>query len=260
MAGYNGDDQPATYAQLNGPVFVVVSSSNQVYISESHRIRKIDRNGIISTIAGNGERGSNGNGQLAANAQLHNPRGLFVTEDEEVFIADMWNLRVIKIDRNGIISTIHLGLFFSPSSVFQYKNEIYITDIGYGKIRKILQDGKAIIINTIEDDTGLDNTSPLTPYFVVVFNDELFVSYTNQHMVRKIHLSNGNVETLIGNGNVGSSGDGSLAKNALLTNPGGIFVDENAQVYISDHSNHRIRRIDRNGIVDTIVGTGTPGY
>ena len=64
----------------------------------------------------------------------------------------------------------------------------------------------------------------------------------------------------MGNGNAGSSGDGSLAIHALLNNPRTIFVDENAQVYIADFGNHRIRRIDRNGIVDTIVGTGVKGY
>ena len=103
--GYNGDDQLATDAKLEWPHSVVVSSSNQVYISEvaGQRIRKIDRNGIISTIAGNGY---NGDGQLAINAQLNCPSGLFVTEDEEVLLADDGNNRVRKIDRNGIITTI----------------------------------------------------------------------------------------------------------------------------------------------------------
>ena len=282
LSGYNGDGQPATSAQLSGPVCVVVSSSNQVYISESsHRIRKIDQNGIISTIAGTGEAGYNGNGyrQLAVNAKLNFPRGLFVTEDEEVFIADMSNHRIRKIDRNGIITTIagtsarskkkklsQAGKYqlatstpiLNPTSVFQYKNEIYLTDMGNNVIRKISQDGKITTINTKEGNNALDNMD-MSPYFIVVFNDELFVSYHGKHMVRKIHLSNGTVETLIGNGNAGSSGDGSLAIHALLHHPATIFVDD-SQVYIAEYSNNRIRRIDRNGIVDTIVGTGERGY
>ena len=82
--GYNGDGQLAVNAQLNYPSSVIVSSSNQVYIAEmdGHRIRKIDQNGIISTIAGTGEDGYSGDGQLAVHSKLYRPRGLFVTEDE----------------------------------------------------------------------------------------------------------------------------------------------------------------------------------
>ena len=89
--GYNGDGQLATDAQLKCPYSVVVSSSDQVYILDGCRIRKIDRNGIISTIAGNGKRGYS---------------GFFITDDEELLIADDYNHRVRKVDRNRIISTI----------------------------------------------------------------------------------------------------------------------------------------------------------
>jgi len=136
--------QLATNAQLNHPHSVVVSSSDQVYISESHghRIRKIDQRGIISTIAGNGIKGYDGDGQLAVNAKLSYPCALFVTEDDEVLCCDENNHRVRKIDqRNGIITTIagngiggyngddQLATSASlnrPSSVFQYKHDIYM--------------------------------------------------------------------------------------------------------------------------------------
>ena len=77
IQGYNGDGQLATEAQLDTPFSVVVSSSNQVYISDmGHRVRKIGRHGIISTIAGTGEQGYNGDDQLAVNAELNCPDGL----------------------------------------------------------------------------------------------------------------------------------------------------------------------------------------
>ena len=106
--GYGGDGQLATEAQFYCPMGVVVSSTDQVYISDGYnqRIRKIDRNGVISTIAGTGEDGYNGDDQLAVNALLNYPRGLFVTDDEEVFFCDWNNHRVRKIDRFGIITTI----------------------------------------------------------------------------------------------------------------------------------------------------------
>ena len=82
--GFNGDDQPATQAQLRWPTCVFVSSSNQVYITEGNqnKIRKIKQNGKITTVCGNGTAGLGGDGGLAVNAQLNGPRGLFVTEDE----------------------------------------------------------------------------------------------------------------------------------------------------------------------------------
>ena len=93
--------------ELNCPYSVVVSSSYQVYISEwfGHRIKKIDQCGVISTIAGTGKRGFDGDGQLAVNALLNCPCGLFVTDDEEVLFADSVNNRVRKIG-NGVITTI----------------------------------------------------------------------------------------------------------------------------------------------------------
>ena len=83
IQGYDGDGRLATEARLNNPSSVIVSSSNQVYISErkGNRIRKIDRNGIISTIAGTGKEGYNGDDQLAVNAKLYFPDGLFVTDE-----------------------------------------------------------------------------------------------------------------------------------------------------------------------------------
>ena len=112
QAGYNGDNQPATQAQLDGPACVFVSQSDQVYITEGsgHRIRKIDQNGIITTIAGTGSAGYNGDDQLAVNAQLNYPRGLFVTEDEEVLIADMDNSSIRLIEMEGFQQLLGLNL------------------------------------------------------------------------------------------------------------------------------------------------------
>ena len=88
IRGYSGDGQLPTNAQLSSPHAVFVSSSDQVYISGGHRIRKIDCNGIISTIAGIGVGGFNGDGQLAVNTKINTPSELFVTDEEEVLFVD----------------------------------------------------------------------------------------------------------------------------------------------------------------------------
>ena len=148
-----------THAQLHSPIGAMVSSTDQVYISEGdgHRIRKIDRNGIISTIAGNGVGGYNGDGKLAVNAQLYHPRGLFVGEDEEgreeVWIAEYGSNLVRKIDGLGRISTIAGTGGFGYNGDDQlatranYKSDwkwnMWIADFGNQRVRKI--DGNGIV-------------------------------------------------------------------------------------------------------------------
>ena len=175
---------------------MVVSSSDQVYISDSHRIRKIDRNGVISTIAGTLQCGYDGDGQLAVNALLNSPCGLFVTDDEEVLFVESYNNRVRKIDRFGIMSTIAgngtrgfdgdgqlatSACLSFPTSVFQYKNEIYIADLGNNRVRKIDRNG---IISTVAgsgnrgyNGDGIYATEAnMYPQCVFVHNDCIYIS------------------------------------------------------------------------------------
>ena len=279
IAGYNGDDQLATNAQLNSPCSVVVSSSNQVYISEMNesRIRKIDQRGIISTIAGTGIRGYNGDGILGVHAQLKTPTGLFVTDDEQVLLADYLSYRVRMVDQNGIISTIagngdagfngdgglatSASLHF-PTSVFQYKNEIYITVSSNQRIRKIDQNG---IISNIaegyEDGTEIHDTN-FVPDSIFVHNDQIYFSDSGSHVIRKL-LTNGSIETIAGiQGEEEYNGDDMLATETTLNEPQGIFIDStNSHVYIADSGNHCIRMIDQNGMMKIIAGTaGQKGY
>ena len=261
IPGYNGDGQLATNAQLNNPLSVFVSSSDQVYISEiGQRIRKIDRNGVISTIAGTGVPGYNGDDQLAVNAQLNHPYGLFVTGDEQVLFADLFNNRVRKIDQNGMISTIagngegdfngddggatSISLFM-PTSVFQYKNEIYIADSCNNRIRKIDRNG---IVTSIE--ITVKGISKGAPFSVVVHNDEVYFTdgmcKVYKIRTKDIH-SYGTIQTIAG-------------IECKLNGPKGIFIDSDSQIYISDTDNHCIRKIDQNGMITTVIGTGQEGY
>ena len=273
IQGYNGDGQLATDAQLNLPWAVVVSSSNQVYISEmdGDRIRKIDPCGIISTIAGTEIEGYNGDDQLATNARVNFPCGLFVTDDEHVLFADCLNHRVRMIDRNGIISTLAgngVGGFngdgqlatsaslYYPSSVFQYKNEIYITDTDNQRIRKMDQNG---IISTVVGNEGYDTS--FNPDSVSVHNGQVYLSEAEFNLIRKV-LPNGCLLTIAGiEGEQGFNGNDMSATKTKLNNPRGIFIDTNSQIYIADCGNHCIRMIDRNGMMKIIAGTaGHSGY
>ena len=260
--------QLATDAQLNNPHSVAISSSDQVYISEirGQRIRKIDRNGIISTVAGTGEPGYNGDGQLAVNAKLCFPCALFVNEDEEVLFCDRNSHRVRKIDKNGIITTIAgngnggfngdgqlatSALLNHPSSVFQYKNEVYIVDCLNHRIRKIDQNG------TISTIAGTRND--IYPWAIHVHNDEVYFT-DDRNLVCKIQ-HNGIIQTIAGIEHEREfNGDDKLATECKINNPQSIFIDNDSQIYIADTNNQCIRKIDQNGMMRRVIGSGAFGY
>ena len=107
-AGYGGDGGPAAAAQLNNPQGVAADRSGNIYIADrdNHRIRKVNRSGTISTIAGTGAAGFSGGNVAATAAQLNEPVGVAAGLDSIVYIADRGNRRIRKIDRNGTITTV----------------------------------------------------------------------------------------------------------------------------------------------------------
>ncbi len=112
-AGYSGDNIAATSAELWEPNDVAVDSAGNLYIADSYndRIRKVDVNGIITTVAGGAMvggtvKGFSGDGGPATNAELNYPRGVAVDSAGNLYIADIHNNRVRKVDTNGIITTI----------------------------------------------------------------------------------------------------------------------------------------------------------
>ena len=107
-AGYSGDGGAATSAQINFPHGVAVDGSGNVYIPDlfNHRIRKVDTSGNISTFAGTGTGGYSGDGGAATSAQIKSPIGVVVDGSGNVYITDMGNHRIRKVDTSGDISTI----------------------------------------------------------------------------------------------------------------------------------------------------------
>jgi DNA-binding beta-propeller fold protein YncE len=110
IAGYFGDGGKAETAQLNGPVGLAVDKGNNIFVAEMHNniIRRIDaRTGVISTVAGTGSNGFEGDGGLAIHAKLNGPLGVYVDVGGTIFIADSFNHRIRKVDaQSGIITTI----------------------------------------------------------------------------------------------------------------------------------------------------------
>ena len=281
LAGYNGDNQPATKASLNNPTSVFVSSQNEVYITEGdgHRIRKILSDGTIETIAGTGKKGYNGDNQLAVEAQVKSPFGLFVTNKGDVLFADYGNHRVRMI-RNGIISTIAgtgiggydgnlklatLSQLRHPTSVFVEKEEVYICDCENHRVRKIIRDGHLVNIAGTGFKRYNGDNRPATkanvhnPFSVFVYEGEVYISDKCNHRIRKI-LTDGTITTIAGVGSFSFDAISNLATMSHLNLPSGIFLHD-CELYIADQFQHRICKIERSGMLSNVAGTdNTPGF
>lgn len=276
--GTNGDGGPATAAYLNGPSSVAVDESGNLYIAEAGHIRKVDSNGAIWTLAGRGPTGFSGDGGPAVNASLSGSLGIAVDLHGNLYIADRGNHRVRKVDTSGIISTVagnggtgssgdggpagaaQLG---SPSRVAVDSNgNIYIVDSQ--RLRKLSSDGT---INTVagtgqagfSGDGGPAVRGQLeNPQGVALdrFGD-VYIADTSR--VRRIDTA-GVITTIAGSGTVRFYGDGGPATSAQLGWPDGIAVGGDGSIFIADSTNDLIRKIDIDGIIHTIAGTGEPGF
>ncbi len=279
----NGDGGPATDASVS-PDDVAVDEAGNLFIADfrHHRIRKVAPNGTISTIAGNGTPGYNGDGILATAAQLNTPRAITVDNDGNILITDTMNRRIRKIDSNGIISTIAgTGQFggsgnggpataarlSTPSDiVVDSAGTIFIADEQNNRIRSIDQNG--IIRNVAGNGTygfggdGGPAKSALlgNPLGVAVDpTGTVFIADTESQRVRRVD-TNGIIITVAGNGLRSFGGDGGPAIDAKLDDPLEATFDREGNMYIADRWNHRVRRVDTNGVITTVAGNGTPVF
>jgi sugar lactone lactonase YvrE len=227
-AGYSGDGGPATNASMNTPNGIAIDASGNLFISDGYnnRIRKVDQNGIITTVAGNGTAGYSGDGGLAINARLYNTVGLAVDASGNLFIADCYNYRIRKVSTNGIITTV------AGNGVQSYSG-----------------DGGAAI-----------NASLNNPYDVVVDDaGNLFIADLSNNRVRKVN-TNGIISTVAGNGSSSYSGDGGAATSAGFNSPTGVALDASGNLFIADYWAYRVRKVNTSGIISTVAGNGTAGY
>ncbi len=206
--------------------------SGMLFLGDGSRTDAGLSENIISNVAGTSaldtdedgflDGGFSGDNGSAGLAQLDRPFGVATGPDGSIFIADGFNKRIRKISPNGIITTI-AG---NPAG-----NEL---DNGPAKLIKI----------------GMPMSIALGPDGSIYFAEDA------RHRIRKIDPE-GSISVVAGTGSYGLSGDGGPAKLAQLNAPGDIALAPDGSIYIADANNHRIRRIDPNGIITTIAGTGT---
>lgn len=285
--GYAGDGGQAKDARFNQPRAVATDSEGNLYIADMRNrvIRKVNNNGLISTVAGNGTAGNAGAGGPATAAQLAQPTGMTIDNEGNVYIAD-YNSSVIKKVTTSGIMTIFAGTgtegfsgdhgpasqakLYRPTAVAVDKDgNVFISDASNKVIRKVSKSG---IITTVAGvpgragyagDGGPATKALLTqPAGIAVDNSgNIYIADPSNSVIRKVNPA-GIMSTFAGNGTAGYSGDNGPATKAQfqIGSPQGLAVDPAGNVYASDYQNHAIRKINTKGIISTIAGTGAPDY
>jgi hypothetical protein len=229
--GYSGDGRPATNAQLSGPVGVAVDVFGNLFIADTGNqvIRKVGANGIITTVAGNGQAGYSGDGGSATGAEFTNPVDVAVDASGNLFIADYGNNRIREVENNGIITTV------AGNGAPGY----------FG-------------------DGGLATNAELAaPYGVALdVSGNLFISDFGNDVIREVD-DYGIITTLAGDGAYGYYGDGGPATNAALSGLGGVAVDTAGNLFIADEYNERIREVIVAGptlVLSNVAGANAGSY
>ncbi len=275
--GFGGDGGPATAAQLDTPRGVAPDGAGNLYIADggNNRIRKVDSAGAISTVAGGGPIGDGG---AAVAAQLDWPTGVAPDGAGNLYIADRSNQRIRKVDAAGVITTVAgdgtrgssgdggpavAAQLFAPRGVApDGAGNLYIADWGNSRIRKV--DPAGVITTVAGDGTpgyggdGGAATEAQLNYPIGVALDgagNLYIADRNNHRIRKVDAA-GAISTVAGDGTNGYGGDGGPAVGAQLSNPQGVAVDGAGNLYITDWSNRRIRKVDAAGVISTVAGGG----
>ena len=227
VAGYSGDNGPATAAQLKTTQAIAIDTLGDIYIADAgnYRIRKVERStGIITTVAGSGIGGYGGDNGPATAAKLLSPLDICFDAMGNLYIADNANARVRKVNTAGIITTV----------------------AGTGIPYNSTGGGKA-------------DTTPIVGASGLCVDDTGNLYIADWHArVYKITPS-GIIMSIVGNGTPGFSGDGGPA-NTASTIPNKIALDKNAILYVAEYDQSRIRRVTTSEVISTFSGNGTADY
>jgi sugar lactone lactonase YvrE len=228
--GTGGDGSQATQAKLDSPFGVEFDRDGNLIFVEltGHRVRRINKQGIVTTLAGTGEKGLSGDGGPAAKATFNGMHNLAIAPDGGVFVADTWNNCVRRID---------------PQS---------------GKIATVAGTGT----KGFSGDGGPAVKAEFGGIYCVSLNPDatkLYLADLDNRRIRAVDLKTGIVSTVAGNGQKGVPTDGSVATNSPLVDPRAVAVDKAGNVYVLERGGHALRVVSPDGTIRTVVGTGKAG-
>ena len=267
--GYTGDGGPATAATLSSPYEIAWDKSGNLYFVElgNHCVRRVDaKSRVISTIAGTGKAGFSGDGGPAAKAQLSSPHSLAFDAAGDLYICDIANHRIRKINlKTATISTwsgtgepktspdgtriadaaLHgpRALAFGPGGkcylALREGNAVLLLDTKANTIKRVAGTGKKGF--TGNGGPALRATLSGPKGISLDAQGNVYLADTESHSIRYIDVRKGTLEVLVGTGQKGDGPDGPNPLQCQLARPHGVFVDKDGSVFIGDSENHRLR-------------------
>jgi streptogramin lyase len=270
--GYSGDGGPAVKAELNEPYEVRFDRDGNLFFVErlNHLVRRVDaKTGAISTVAGDGKAGFGGDGGPAVQAQMREPHSLAFGPDGSLYVCDIGNHRIRRIDpEKGTIETFagtgqrgktaegarltERPALNGPRAVdfdargdmwlaLREGNAVYRIDMKSGVIHHVAGTGA-------KGFTGNDGPAKQAtlsgPKGIAVHprTGDVYLADTESHSIRMIEIKTGMMRLVAGTGEKGDGPDGE-ALGCRLARPHGVFVDADGAVYVGDSENHRVRVI-----------------
>jgi hypothetical protein len=283
-SAFNGDGHDALETALYLPSQMRRGPDDLLYLMDFNnmRLRRIDEDGTVSTVAGNGIHLGAIEGDLAVDSSLENPIDFDFLPDGRIVLVSSHDPRIWMIDFDNTMQVVAGGLpgeignegDGGPAKYARFVDlagiavapdgAIYISD-GLANRVRVIRDG---IINTVagtgvpglQGDGGVATRAQLKSPSALALDvtGNLYISDTLNCSVRKI-TADGTINTVVGSGYKGFAGDGGPAPLALLAHPEGLAVAPDGTMYIGDRFNNRVRRVDVNGTITTIAGTGESG-
>ena len=283
LMGYHGDGGPAAEAAFRSPEHLAFDSAGNLYVCDNanDRIRKIDmRTGLISTVFGNGQRASNGDGDPATEAATLMPDAICFDLHDNLYVGEKYGFRVRKVEaKTGIAQTLvgngvpgfgEEGLPGSETHCNSCEAGIWADPDGTvfwsdcsGRLRRY--DGDTGIVTTVFGGTSVHDDEPAGNAFLcgpgglsVGPNGHIYIADVWNQRIRAIDPQTGIIYAVAGNGARAYGGDNGPALDAYLGNPHDVSVDAQGRVVIADTRNGRLRRVEADGIIRTICGTTLP--
>ena len=252
IAGNSGDGGPAAEARFRHPHDLYQDRHGNLYLSDlgNHTIRRIDyETGIITRVAGNGRIGRGGDGGSALDAELDCTCGVAVDREGTVYLSSEWTNNIRRIDpETGIIET-----------VFGHHARHYPSERGGSRPYS----GRGLSLGGYHGDGGPARDAGFYHPEHLAFDSrgDLYVCDNSNDRVRKIDMQSGIIDTVLGNGQRASNGDGGPASEASTLMPDAICLDVHDNLYVGEKYGFRVRKVDREtGLVYTLAGTGEPGF
>ena len=267
--GFSGDGGSATNAALNEPYEMAWDKAGNLFFVErlNHLVRRVDaKTGVISTVAGTGKLGFSGDGGAAKTAQFNQPHSLAFDAAGALYICDVLNHRIRRIDlKTGTVSTwagtgekktapdgspitgsaLHgpRALAFAPDGkcwlALREGNALLELDPKANTLRRVAGTGKSGFSGNGGPALAATLAGPKCVALDAAGN--VCLADTESHSIRYLDVKRGTIEVLVGNGKKGDGPDGSDPLNCQLARPHGVFVDADGAIYIGDSETHRVR-------------------